>query len=102
MNSTTDIVGWAPEPRGRGTIGLLWSCFATIFLCTWNAIHPNLPGINESKTRIVGRRIFYVIVCLVAPELIAVMALNVLCNAMYIRKVTKAPATVGSPHDYHQ
>jgi hypothetical protein len=34
MNSTTDVMGWAPESRGRGTIPLLWSCFATVFLGT--------------------------------------------------------------------
>jgi hypothetical protein len=101
MNSTTDIVGWAPEPRGRGTIGLLWSCFATIFLCTWNAIHPNLPGLNESKFSIVRRRIGYVLLCLLAPEIIALVALKTLEEAMYIKKRAEAQATVGSPHNDH-
>jgi hypothetical protein len=75
MNSTTNIVGWASEPDGRGTIGLLWGCFATIFLSTWNAIHPNLPGLKESKTEIFERRLSYVLGCLVAPELYAFSAL---------------------------
>jgi hypothetical protein len=98
MNSTTDIVGWAPEPQGRGTIGLLWSCFATIFLCTWNAIHPNLPGLNESKFDIVRRRIGYVLVCLLAPEYSATLALTNLTNAMYFRKKAQEDIAVGMPH----
>jgi hypothetical protein len=98
MNSTTDIVGWTPEPRGRGTIGLLWSCFATIFLCTWNAIHPNLPALNESKFRVVGRRIGYVIICLLAPEFVALLALENLADAIYIRKEAKAQDAVSLPH----
>jgi hypothetical protein len=101
MNSTTDIVGWAPEPRGRGTIGLLWSCFATIFLCTWNAIHPNLPALNESKFRIVGRRIGYVLLCLLAPEYATFMAMNDLADAMYIKKAAKAQVTVSSLYHNH-
>jgi hypothetical protein len=101
MNSTTDIVGWTPEPRGRGTIGLLWSCFATIFLCTWNAIHPNLPALNESKFKIVGRRIRYILLCLLAPEWVASIAMNDLADAIYIRKAAKAEVTVSSLYHNH-
>jgi hypothetical protein len=90
MNSTTDIAGWTPEPEGRGTIGLLWSCFATIFLCTWNAIHPNLPGMDESKFRIIGRRMLYVLFCLLAPEWFAFSALDNLGSVMQVRKEVKA------------
>jgi hypothetical protein len=95
MNSTADIIGWAPEPRGRGTIGLLWSCFATIFLCTWNAIHPHLPGLNESKFKIVRRRIAYVLLCLIAPELFAMDASIKLAEAIHVKE--KAEAKVCSP-----
>jgi hypothetical protein len=76
MNSTTEIVGWAPEPRGRGTVGLLWGCFATMFLCTWNAIHLNLPGLKDSKLRIILRRVGLFLLCLVAPEMFAIIALT--------------------------
>jgi hypothetical protein len=95
MNSTADIIGWAPEPRGRGTVGLLWSCFATIFLCTWNAIHPNLPSTGESKFRIVRRRIGYVLFCLLAPEYFAINALIKLAEAIHVKE--KAEAKVCSP-----
>lgn len=75
MNSTTGIVGWTPEPQGRGTMGLLWSCFATIFLCTWSAVHPNVPVQGESNWIIFWRRIKHVTVCLVAPEIFALIAM---------------------------
>ncbi|KAF2035351.1 hypothetical protein EK21DRAFT_13858, partial [Setomelanomma holmii] len=75
-NSTTHTVGWASEPDGRGTIGLLWSCFATMFLCIWNAIHLNVPAPSDYEMRIFGRRIRYVLWCLLAPEYFASMALN--------------------------
>jgi hypothetical protein len=81
MNSTSDIVGWVPEPNVRGTVGLLWSCLATVVLCTWSAIHPNLPGTNDSKWMTLRRRIGYVILCLVAPELCVCNALDELLQA---------------------
>jgi hypothetical protein len=94
MNSTTDIVGWAPEPRGRGTIGLLWSCFATLFLGTWTAIHPNLPGLKQKKISIFWRRIEYVVFCLVAPELTAFNATEAFGTAQQTRKELKAIVSI--------
>jgi hypothetical protein len=85
-NSTTPIVAWAPEPDGRGTIGLLWSCFATIFLCTWNAIHLSLPGESDSKTRIFFRRIGSMLWCLLVPEWFAFYALADVGIAIEMRK----------------
>ncbi|KAH9872622.1 hypothetical protein J1614_005015, partial [Plenodomus biglobosus] len=68
VNSTVETLGWAPEPVGRGTIGLLWSCFATIFLCTWSAIHPNLPAMGENHWTTIRRRMEYVVGALCFPE----------------------------------
>jgi hypothetical protein len=85
MNSTMDIVGWAPEPRGRGTVGLFWSCFATMFLCTWNAIHPNLPGLEDSKPKTFVRRVGLLLLCLIAPEVLAINAFNQFREAVSMR-----------------
>ena len=27
----------------RTLLGIIWSCIATVFLCTWVAVHPNVP-----------------------------------------------------------
>jgi hypothetical protein len=27
----------------RTLLGIIWSCITTVFLCTWVAIHPNIP-----------------------------------------------------------
>ncbi|KAH7389384.1 hypothetical protein DE146DRAFT_161539 [Phaeosphaeria sp. MPI-PUGE-AT-0046c] len=74
-NSTTGIVSWARNPEGRGTIDLLWTCFATVFLCTWSAIHPNLPALDEKGSKIFYRRLGYVLGCIIAPECYATLAL---------------------------
>jgi|SRR5690242_935390 len=84
MNST-DVVGWAPEPQARGTVGLIWSCLATIFLCTWNAVHPNLPGMNDNAWRIFGRRVVFMLIALVAPEFICAAASEELRSAWAVQ-----------------
>lgn len=30
----------------RTLLNIVWSCLATIFACTWLAVHPNVPGRN--------------------------------------------------------
>ncbi|KAK0432188.1 hypothetical protein EV421DRAFT_2040825 [Armillaria borealis] len=30
----------------RTLLSIIWSCLATIFACTWLAVHPNVPGRN--------------------------------------------------------
>ncbi|OAK96041.1 hypothetical protein IQ06DRAFT_352285 [Phaeosphaeriaceae sp. SRC1lsM3a] len=87
-NSTTNIVSWAPNPDGRGTIDLLWSCFATVFLCTWSAIHPNLPALGEKGSRIFFRRLSYVLGCIIAPECYAALALWELSVALNYKAQT--------------
>lgn len=96
MNSTQGTVGWTPEPNGRGTIGLLWSCSITVFLCTWSAIHPNLPGPNESTMRILWRRLNYVALCLVAPEIMAWLAITALVDALSVKAKVCRSITVSS------
>jgi hypothetical protein len=86
MNSTTHQVGWAAEPQGRGTLGLLVSCGATIFLCTYSAVHPNLPALNEPGWKVLRRRIWYMICCIGAPEWFAFMALEELFDVLQTKR----------------
>ena len=30
---------------------IIWSCLATIFLCTWVAVHPNMPCPKQSEAK---------------------------------------------------
>ncbi|KAF2864620.1 hypothetical protein BDV95DRAFT_509104, partial [Massariosphaeria phaeospora] len=81
MASTNATVAWVPEPHVRGTMGLLWSCFTTIFICTWSAIHPNLPAAGEIAARVLSRRIGYVLLSLVALEIVTFVAIMALLDA---------------------
>ncbi|KAH8750640.1 hypothetical protein BGZ57DRAFT_834350 [Hyaloscypha finlandica] len=69
-NSSFTTTNWSPEPRGRGTIGLLVSCFTTLLLCVYTVLHLNVPrrdisGMNSLLWSKVGLAMLYLIV----PEL---------------------------------
>jgi hypothetical protein len=38
-----DKQGWYSAPNYRGTLDIVWPCLLTVFLCCWNAIHPDIP-----------------------------------------------------------
>lgn len=39
--------GWVSAPKTRGTLGLIFSCVITLFLCAWTTIHVNIEPENE-------------------------------------------------------
>ncbi|KAG2137509.1 hypothetical protein DEU56DRAFT_736860 [Suillus clintonianus] len=58
----------------RSLSDIIWSCAATLFACTWTAIHPNIPGMEEEKWTVFSRRLGIMIMALIAPELIITWA----------------------------
>ena len=47
---------------------IVWSCLVTIFLCTWVAVHPNIPCPKKRKAKNCFQRwIWNPVVCLVSP-----------------------------------
>lgn len=87
-NSTTtgDPVGWVAEPRTRGTMGLLYSCLFTMFICTWSALHMNVPADTDSRATIVLRKLKWMAVGILAPEYIVALAVSDWCGARLICK----------------
>jgi hypothetical protein len=65
---------WQPDPPGRGTWSLLYSCIFTLALCIWNAIHLNVPTLNESSLVGLRRKIKWVLIALFAPEIVVFVA----------------------------
>ncbi|KAG0695642.1 hypothetical protein DFH29DRAFT_954548, partial [Suillus ampliporus] len=58
----------------RSLLAIIWSCAATLFACTWTAIHPNIPGMKEGKVAITFHRLFIMVIALIAPELMITWA----------------------------
>lgn len=63
------IHGWVPEPQGRGTWSILWSCLATIFICTWSALHLDVPK-RHSVWYLLFRKLGWMFIASTAPEVV--------------------------------
>jgi hypothetical protein len=52
----------------RSKWNIIWSCFATLFACSWVAIHPNIPAKSDNSIRRFLRRLMIMAYMLVIPE----------------------------------
>ena len=69
----------------RSITDILWSCFATIFACTWLSVHPNIPSPDEKPWRIALRRLELMFWSLIWPEMIILWAFRQWRAARYLR-----------------
>ncbi|KXN85197.1 hypothetical protein AN958_11620 [Leucoagaricus sp. SymC.cos] len=60
--------------RCRTLQGIIWSCLATIFACTWVSMHPNVPDPRWSGFRRLWERIALMFYAVIAPEIMVVWA----------------------------
>ncbi len=70
----------------RTTSDIVLSCLATIFACTWTAVHPNIPSPADSRWDVLKRRIVTTTYALLAPEFITFWALRQYIGAKKIEK----------------
>lgn len=66
-------VKYAPEPRGRGTLGIIFTCMTTFFFCVWTTVHPDIVADTSTWCRLYYRSILMLIAALV-PEGLMVCA----------------------------
>jgi hypothetical protein len=71
-NSTGPL--WQPNPKTRGTWNIYQTCIITIGLCVWQAVHLNIPPPGEPKYKQTLRRFGWLILAVIAPELVAATA----------------------------
>jgi hypothetical protein len=75
--TTVTTVGWvSDDDNKRSTISLLYSCLFTIFLCTWSAMHLNVPGESDSPPRVFWRKCGWMLAGVLAPEYVAFLAVR--------------------------
>ncbi|KAI9507954.1 hypothetical protein F5148DRAFT_1200842, partial [Russula earlei] len=65
------------DPHGcRSLWDIIWSCAATISLCTWVSVHPNIPSPEERWPRVTMRRVGLMLAALFVPEVMIAWALR--------------------------
>jgi hypothetical protein len=67
--TTLDISDSPSSDNARALWDIICSRAATLFACSWTAIHPNIPGMDEGKFTVVSRRLYIMMIALIAPEL---------------------------------
>lgn len=77
---------YVPQPSGRGTIGLLWSCTLTLILCIWTAIHPDVFAAKSSWYRTLYKA-YWTTFSAIFPEFLVCCAI---AQYMQARKLHKA------------
>ncbi|KAK7028217.1 hypothetical protein VNI00_014907 [Paramarasmius palmivorus] len=97
----------------RTTTGILWSCLSVIFICTWVAIHPNIPlvekfdrmndrwtGLRWHSAVILYQNVEVMIVALLAPEFMILWAMRQREQAKKIRDKFKDKYGWGMSHGF--
>lgn len=87
-NNTT--VGWIPDPNGRGTAGLLWSCLSTLFICLWASLHLNIPGPYDTRSVRFWRKAKWMAITAIVPELVVTLAIGQALDAHLVTKEVQA------------
>ena len=80
----------------RTRFDIIWSCVSTLFICTWVAIHPNIPPRGEGRLRSLWRRIGLMLWTLLVPELILIWAYRQWAAARYIAEYFQGECEVVS------
>jgi hypothetical protein len=82
---------WVDDPSGRGTWSLLSSCTITLGICVWNSIHLNLPSKGEQHWVHWIRKIKWLFVAVLAPEVVVLIAFQQWMIASdFLKKLKKA------------
>ncbi|KAK4655482.1 hypothetical protein QC762_302811 [Podospora pseudocomata] len=66
----TKAPGWVSAPTMRGTTSILWSCLLTLFACVYTALHLNIPERGITNVQLVAKRIEWMFITLLFPELV--------------------------------
>ena len=72
---------------GRTVWDILWSCLATTFAVTWVSVHPNVPFLEETSWMVLKRRMFLMVLALLAPEVMIMWAFKQWRGAVMIKEI---------------
>ena len=76
LNVSTNgrIPGWVDQPSNRGTWDIIWICLVTVFICTYTVLCLNVPASHESWPTLIRRRLLWMFLAIVAPEIVLTYA----------------------------
>lgn len=87
--ASTEVVGYVPDPEGRGTVSLILSCVLTLILCVWSALHLNVPGPKCTTERWVLLNIAWIFAGIYSPEMVVFAAWRQWDSARLLQKAVE-------------
>ena len=105
-NGTPKSVGWIPTTPGRNTMNVIWSCFSILLVCSLKCVHLNISSFEENKAgwpkscgipywtewppvRKALRRLKWMTIIVVAPELGVTIAAKEYSDSKELRKIVQ-------------
>ena len=86
------------EPNQRGTFGITSFCLSTLIICIWSTLHFNIPIKRYTDTRRFFLQVSWMIVALLAPEVLLYLAINERITAgILLKKVLKYHPHLAKP-----
>lgn len=73
--SSDEAVGWQPGSCYRGTWNIVSTCLSTIIACTWSIQHLNIPATDDSGWEKNKRKMKWMIITVLFPELVLIHAM---------------------------
>src|SRR6266404_5065670 len=67
---------WIGESNQRTTFGILSFCLSTMIICVWSTLHFNIPTKRYTSTRRFFLEIAWMLIALLAPEVLLYLAIS--------------------------
>lgn len=84
LDAKNTLDGWHNGDNDRSSWTILWSCMATIFVCTWTVLHLNVPPRGTSEHQNLLRKLRWLVITAVAPEIITSYAFGEYLHARHL------------------
>ncbi|KAK3295075.1 uncharacterized protein B0H64DRAFT_201367 [Chaetomium fimeti] len=86
LNHTEPTETFVPNPTGRGTIGLLYTCVLTLALCIWTALHPDVGFYKDNWFYGPAYKAMWMFLAIVLPEFVVCCAVSQFVQAKDLRR----------------
>lgn len=91
--STNGTASFVPNPSGRGTLDIFWTCTFTIFLSAWTVIHSRVPRPGLSKREKLVNKLSGCLWTIFIPELTISRAYVEFAHARVLRNEVNSRIT---------
>jgi hypothetical protein len=86
LNQTEPIYAFLPNPPGRGTVGLVYTCVLTLALCLWTAMHQDVAFLEENWFYEPLYKSSWMFLTIILPEFVVSCAVAQFVEARRLRR----------------